>query len=231
MSETRDLKENPTHLLWLDLETTGLSPESDKILEIAWILTSFEFPYLESRRAQFLLDVPGLIRPETKVVSGSFVAGLHPKVQEMHDRSGLWKELTVASQAGELSSLRSVEELLLHISEDWPLGKHGRVRVAGFSVHFDLGFLRVHMPEFARRLSHRVFDASAVSDYARSLGMPRLEHSEAHRAREDVMAAITHVRRVTRWMLSLDAVVKAGAKRFEIEIDELANCDTEPGGS
>lgn len=212
-----ELKENPKHLLWLDLETTGLSPQTDHILEIAWVLTSFDFPYLESKRAEFLIDAPNLIRPETKAVSGTFVQSLHSVVQEMHDRSGLWRNLTEASQAGELSSLRKVEEVLLHLSEDWPLGKHGRTRLAGHSTHFDLGFIRVHMPEFARRLSHRVFDVSAISDYARSLGMPRLDHVEAHRAREDVMGAITHARRITRWMLSLEPIVKAVGRSEEPE--------------
>ncbi|PKO68933.1 MAG: oligoribonuclease, partial [Betaproteobacteria bacterium HGW-Betaproteobacteria-17] len=30
---------NPTHLLWLDMEMTGLSPETDCIIELAIVVT------------------------------------------------------------------------------------------------------------------------------------------------------------------------------------------------
>lgn len=30
---------NPTHLLWLDMEMTGLVPESDRIIELAIVVT------------------------------------------------------------------------------------------------------------------------------------------------------------------------------------------------
>jgi oligoribonuclease len=30
---------NPTHLLWLDMEMTGLSPDTDRIIELAIVVT------------------------------------------------------------------------------------------------------------------------------------------------------------------------------------------------
>ncbi|MDO9219744.1 MAG: oligoribonuclease, partial [Thiobacillus sp.] len=30
---------NPTHLLWLDMEMTGLSPETDRVIELAIVVT------------------------------------------------------------------------------------------------------------------------------------------------------------------------------------------------
>jgi oligoribonuclease (3'-5' exoribonuclease) len=191
----------PAYLCWCDLETTGFHSKTDLILEMAWVLTEFTYPYYEIRRGHYLLEQPSLAG---RLADGS----VDPFVVEMHTKNGLLEALKEPKAT--LFSLSSVEKMLLDLSEGWSLDKESKVCLAGHSVHFDLGFLRAQMPTFAKRLSHRVFDASAISLHCRSMGMPRVPRQEAHRSKEDVMEAINHVRLCTRWLLSLDAIVKAG---------------------
>jgi hypothetical protein len=74
--------------------------------------------------------------------------------------------------------------------------------LAGDSVHFDLGFVRYHMPTLAKRLSHRVYDVSAIKLFCRSLGMPKIERKEdpVHRAAGDVLRSIEHAKYCADWL-------------------------------
>lgn len=192
----------PAFLLWFDLETTSLDPKEDLILEVAWILTHFEFPYFEVGRGHHIIDQSDL----PAWLDGGKV---DPFVVKMHATSGLFRAFSDPNVAK--TPLAKVEEILLGISEGWPLDKNSKVAMAGHSVgNFDLQFVRAQLPRFAKRLSHRVFDVSAISLHARSLGMPPVPRVERHRSLEDVMEALSHVRACTKWLLSLDAVVQAG---------------------
>ena len=92
-----------------------------------------------------------------------------------------------------------VEEYLLGLIPD-VADRDDRPTLAGRSVHFDLGFLRVHMPRVAARLSHRVLDVSAVELFCRSQGMSKLPKALGHRAKDDVLESMEHLRRCKAWL-------------------------------
>ena len=77
---------------------------------------------------------------------------------------------------------------------------HGKFLLAGSSIHFDLGFLRVHMPKLAAKFSHRLFDVSAIKLFCESLGMPKLPKAEAHRAMVDVEESFAHYKACADWV-------------------------------
>ena len=115
-----------------------------------------------------------------------------PVVLDMHAKSGLLAEcsestLTVADVEGELLDL--VPEVA---------DKDDRPVLAGFGVHFDHGFLRVHMPRLAARLHYRHYDVTPVGFFCRSLGMGKIPKAHAHRAREDVLESIEYGEEVRR---------------------------------
>jgi oligoribonuclease (3'-5' exoribonuclease) len=200
---------DPFALLWIDLETTGLRPEEDVILECAWRLTDFRYPY------EPIVDADG------KQIQGHWLFSTirdvrgtcDPYVQAMHDKSGLFAEIAAAKEGASAreawrpnkGTMGELNATLLALSQDWPVGKGARdrmVRLAGNSVDFDRSFLRKHLPEFAARLSHRVFDASNVYSACRSLGMPQLpKPEEAHRAEEDLLRSIQLARTCGEWIL------------------------------
>ena len=164
-------------LYWLDLESTGLDPGLNDILEIYVAVAKFEKPFEATPLYHAILCYNGE------------VSRFHPVVQEMHTRNGLWAECATSK-----TFLPEVEEALLGLIPDV-----SNNFFAGSSVHFDAAFLKKHMPRVAARFSHRVYDVSAMSLFARSLGMSPLPKSEAHRARADVEASIAQVKAIAAW--------------------------------
>src|ERR1043165_3276410 len=110
-------------LIWADIETTGLHPEYHDILEVALVITNDNLEFVEGRRL---------------VLSGNISKG-DKFVREMHEKSGLLKEL----QSCVLWDLASSDNEL----SDWPFQKKcGGPPLASSSVHFDRMFLRSKMP-------------------------------------------------------------------------------------
>lgn len=196
--------------LWLDLETTGLNPHLDSVVEVAYVLTETAAPF---RRITSGRLVGGGVSPSGSalVLSEGLPSHIHPKVVEMHRKSGLLADLDAAKPRlrdiversdwrGEVLTPSLLETRLLALSCDWPTERDKAVRLAGFSVHFDLSMMRAKAPTFARRLSHRVLDVSSISSFCRSLGMATERKEGAHRAAQDVQDAIERARDCVSWV-------------------------------
>lgn len=174
------------HYLWLDLETTGLDPVNDRILEVAW---AFE--------PKSSLGHGGTIY---STLVGSVCNRLDPVVEEMHTESGLLSELAV----GGWPKVWEAEEYILTTIHNL-----NKPILAGASVHFDRSFLRVHMPRLEARLHHRHFDTSTLKMFFDSVGVPRLpeDWTRKHRAAADIkncLAVVRHYRSFTRNESDLD---------------------------
>lgn len=171
-------------LIWCDLETTGLNPATDHILEVAVGVTDLRHPFDVETVDGFVLALPCARE------------SLSPFILDMHTKNHLLDEC-----ASSTTTLAEVEKRLLALVPE-VADREDQSTLAGSSVHFDLGFLRTKLPRVAKRLSHRVYDVSAVKLFCRSLGMPKLPRAEAHRARDDVRESIDHARRCAEWIYS-----------------------------
>jgi oligoribonuclease len=177
------------HLLWIDIESTGLEPASNDILEVAWGVANLYDP--------FPLDI------DSRVAAWQGTLSFSKEAHEMHDKSGL---LAAVFREGVL--LDEIEHLIvgdLVRHEARQGAKH--VAVAGFSAHFDLSFLRLHMRWLTEFLSHKVYDVSAVKLFCQSMGMPAelTEKKAAHRAREDLIEAVEHAKKCREWLATTSA--------------------------
>lgn len=172
---------------WLDLETTGLDPNAPgaMILEWAYVLAADDvegdFSVIDACSSPVKCDVD----PDS----------LNPFVKKMHTANGLLAEIRLGE---DLPTIEESDELLLGVcqgltGQEQPTG----IVLAGSSVHFDLDWVRVHMPRFASCLSHRVYDVSVLKAFARTYGkaFPELPEAKgAHRAANDVLHSLEYAK-------------------------------------
>jgi oligoribonuclease len=167
--------------LWIDLETSGLDPHSCIILEWAAVLAA------DNRY--------GDMSPVEQYASPiHFDYSTPPKMDEfvrkMHTDNGLLSACIAST-----FTLAESEDFLIELVG----GPETRgVVLAGGSVHFDLGFIRVHMPAFAKCLSHRVLDVSTFKAAERTWeaadAFPDIKGTN-HRALDDVLASLAEAKR------------------------------------
>lgn len=165
-------------LIFLDLETTGLNPSHDRILEIAAAAVDAQ-----------LNPVSGfgtLIQPNPGVS-----LGMDEYVTKMHAENGLLAEL----QNGAGVSLSDAIQGFCAWLNAQPRNEDGKHTLAGDSVHFDLGFLRAWLPTAVGFFSHRLLDVSAFRVARAYMGSPACPVvGGGHRAQSDVLASIAKAR-------------------------------------
>lgn len=157
-------------LLWIDLETTGTDPASDHILEVAWRITNDSL-------IPWSVTKSHVVRPSKEAWTQLQQT---PFVMDMHIENGLLNDIDTMH---DLLLIEDVEDLILSdidiVNEVW--------MTAGSSPHFDLSFIREHMPRLARKLSHRIYDTSTLKTLFKSVGhMDEIRNEGKHRAATDI---------------------------------------------
>jgi oligoribonuclease len=180
------------YLLWLDLETTGLEPQSDRILEVGCVFTDVE------------LNELGTFHRVLSYGEEFMRAHCADVVLQMHEQSGLLAEVT-GPFPGASGILRDVEEDLI-----WFLKKHMSVFdrysvvMAGSSIHFDRGFTKYWMPHFDRHVHYRMLDVTAF----RYALLPvvgadfKMQKTKAHRAMADIRESIAEYKMLVKQFLT-----------------------------
>jgi oligoribonuclease len=165
-------------VIWLDIETTGLDPVNDKILELA-----------------MFNDETGYVFERVFYHDGE---GLPPFILDMHTKNGLLSECARSEVLPCEIEANAVAWLPGYAEEHEGVDKD--VQLAGSSVHFDLSFLRVHMPILAGAFSHRLFDVSAIKLFCERLGMRPISKANAHRALDDIAESRNHLAVCDGWI-------------------------------
>jgi len=141
------VKKTTDKLLWIDLEMTGLDPNSDLILEVACIVTDWNFNELDIIDEPVFADEE-IIR-ERMLVSKDFWDNNTKSRDSLITRSKLAK------------SLPEVENILIKL-----VNKHTNsdevIILAGNSIHQDRRFIENYWPNLLSRLHYRMLDVSAL---------------------------------------------------------------------
>lgn len=145
-------------ILFLDLETTGFDPRTDRVLEVAAILTDDKLVKIDEFTTVVRLD-PATHR--------TFI---DPVVVKMHTVNGLWNSCL----ADDAAPVETVDELLtqwINLHRDFsasPLTTTlDPIYLAGNSIHFDRAFMTVHMPKALGLLHYRQIDISSLNEFAK----------------------------------------------------------------
>ena len=190
-----------TIFAFTDVETTGLDPQGNFILEVAWRLTDYRFEPLSEPKT-FIVE-HGLRWPEVaqQIRDSEFLTN-------MHQTSGL---------LGDLSNPEVEKTWMEDIVDAFVLdalnvgAATDMVRFAGYSVSFDREFLRAHWwknlietKDYGFQMHHRIMDLSSVIQMwqAADLQEPSTWNDNPHRALDD----------------ALDSLAKAQAFRDELSM-------------
>lgn len=136
-------------MIVLDIETTGLDPASDCMLEIAAI-------HVTDDLMQVISDFTTLIKPEHLIMDDV--------VSAMHTNSGLLDELTNFDTEPPL--LVCAEKYVLNWLGEQGLAPQSEPMV-GSTIGFDRGFLKVYMPTLEEWFHYRNVDVSTVKELVR----------------------------------------------------------------
>lgn len=156
-----DLVRNKIDRLWVDIESTGLRPEADIMLEIGLAVG----------------DVYGNIgsRFQSLIWTASFDLFLDRAddiVKEMHDTNGLREELEALSnnvdQAVNMFTTVAVQQRIMMWIRDLELPEK-KLKMAGSSIHFDRGFIRRNMPMLDDFCHYRNVDVSTIKTVCEGL--------------------------------------------------------------
>lgn len=182
-------------LVWIDLETTGLNPSKEHVIEVACIVTDdhlSEVARWERVVRHWASDILAHVDPsdDEAVKLAHEQTEVNPHVVKMHASNGLWR-----ASAASHNTIVAVEQQLAEFIRERAVAfnQDGTVvqpQLAGSTVSFDRSFLERHTPLVAAQLHYRNVDVSTLNELARRLwpelhaGRPRSE--SAHRAMGDI---------------------------------------------
>jgi oligoribonuclease len=174
MSDTPALAISDNNLVWIDLEMTGLVPETDRIIEVAVVVTD---PHLTVR-----VEGPVFAIHQSDAV----LDGMDAWNKGTHGKSGLIdrvKASTVDEAAAEAAVIAFLKQYV-------PKGKSP---MCGNSICQDRRFLARTMPGLEAFFHYRNLDVSTLKELARRwkpAAMEGFKKAQAHTALADIHESV-----------------------------------------
>jgi oligoribonuclease len=162
------------HLIWIDLEMTGLSPDTDRIIEIATIITNTDL--------QIVAEGPVFAVHQSRAV----MEGMDEWNQHHHGINGLIERVRLSPY-----DESTVETLTLQFLSQYCEPRQSPM--CGNSICQDRRFLARYMPELEAFFHYRNLDVSSVKELARRWRpdlMDGLKKEGSHKALDDIRDSI-----------------------------------------
>src|SRR2546423_8932764 len=175
------------NLIWIDMEMTGLQPESDRIIEIAMLVTD---PQLE-----IVAEGPVLVLHQPDEV----LEAMDSWNRSTHKKTGLIDRVRASPLAEAEAQRRALAFLGQHVPP-------ASSPMCGNSICQDRRFLARWMPQLESHFHYRNLDVSTLKELVRrwkpEAGKGFLKESK-HEARADMLESIEELRYYRRTVLAI----------------------------
>ena len=147
-SITESTTTDQNNLIWLDMEMSGLLPDTDRILELAVVVTDANLNVLG--------ESPVLVIHQSDAV----LDGMDAWNKGAHGRSGLIEKV----KASTLTEAEATLEMITFLKQFVPAGKSP---MCGNSICQDRRFMARYMPDLEKYFHYRNLDVSTFKELAR----------------------------------------------------------------
>jgi oligoribonuclease len=178
------MSDQPSNLVWIDLEMTGLDPNKDVILEVASLVTDSQLTIIEEGPT-FVIQ-----HPEHVLQSMSSWS------QKQHEASGLIAKVREEGVSLAEAEQKTLAFLMQHC-------KKGEALLCGNSVWQDRAFMVPAMPKIIEYLHYRLIDVTSIKELVHRWYPDdphvQFKKSNTHRAVEDIRESVAELRHYRKY--------------------------------
>jgi oligoribonuclease len=165
------------NLIWIDLEMTGLDPETERIIEVATLVTDSDL--------NLIAEGPNLIISQSKELLDS----MDEWNQNQHGSSGLIQEVIKSDITEQIAEIETLDFISKYVGEK-------ASPMCGNTVSHDRRFLSKYMPRLEAYFNYRHIDVSSFKEVAvRWMNEAQVyEKKCSHRALGDIKESVEELR-------------------------------------
>ena len=182
-------KPNDQNLVWIDMEMTGLNPDTDRIIEVAAIVTDSQLNILATSTAYAVHQ------------SDEALAAMDSWNQKTHGNSGLIARVKTSGL-----DEATVSALLIEFMKPW-VGK-SKTPMAGNSICQDRRFMARYMPELEAYFHYRNLDVSTIKELCKRWQpeiAKQFKKRSAHTAIADIEESIEELKHYRQHFFKMPA--------------------------
>ena len=172
-------KQNQDKILWIDLEMTGLYPSEDLILEVAAIVTDWDFNEIASYH--------GIVKNKMTEIKKRMI-----KNASFWDVNGDSKKSLLEQNRNGKSLSKIESELIKFVNKN--INTKEPILLCGNSIHMDRRFIIEKWPKLDTKLHYRMLDVSAWKVVFEGKFNKKYLKPDMHRALDDIRGSIAELK-------------------------------------
>ena len=168
------MAQDNNNLIWIDMEMSGLQPDTDRILELAAVVTDAEL--------NVLAESPALVVHQSDAV----LDGMDAWNKGTHGKSGLIDMVKASALGEQEAEARMIEFLKQYVPKN-------KSPMCGNSICQDRRFLARYMPDLEAWFHYRNLDVSSVKELIKRWKPELLtgySKKNTHQAMDDIRESI-----------------------------------------